>query len=166
MPRNRSPILFWGAPSPVSERSTPVGIARMSYRGPLLQLVEVSKCYRRGPENMAAADRINLEIEPGELVALMGPSGSGKSPILQHAEKQPDPAIAGAVGLRARRIDMVGEPSGRRRIETATLGISRLGIAVFATMAATGMALCWLAQHGGALRIPGRPRSSPRVTVS
>ncbi|SNU01804.1 putative ABC transport system ATP-binding protein [Ruaniaceae bacterium KH17] len=48
----------------------------------LLELVDVSKTYRNGPEVLTALHPMSLRIDPGELVVIMGPSGSGKSTLL------------------------------------------------------------------------------------
>ena len=48
-------------------------------RSPLLELAEVTKMYGKGGASMQALRGINLAIEEGEFVAIMGASGSGKS---------------------------------------------------------------------------------------
>jgi len=48
----------------------------------MIELLEVSKTYRRGPEEIQALRRINLSIAAGEFVAISGKSGCGKSTLL------------------------------------------------------------------------------------
>ena len=47
-----------------------------------LELRQVSKVYGSGPTEVHALREINLSVERGELVAVMGPSASGKSTLL------------------------------------------------------------------------------------
>jgi putative ABC transport system ATP-binding protein len=49
---------------------------------PAIQIIEVSKHYRRGDETVQVLDRFTLTVEPEAFVALMAPSGSGKSTLL------------------------------------------------------------------------------------
>ncbi|MBD5137286.1 MAG: ABC transporter ATP-binding protein [Lachnospiraceae bacterium] len=48
----------------------------------MIELKNVSKIYKNGNECTKAADEINLVINEGEFIAIMGSSGSGKSTLL------------------------------------------------------------------------------------
>jgi len=49
---------------------------------PLVELRNVSKIYRLGEEEIRALDDVNLDIEEGEFISIIGPSGSGKSTLM------------------------------------------------------------------------------------
>lgn len=49
---------------------------------PLLETHELKKYYGREPNMVRALDGVNLTVETGEFVAVVGQSGSGKSTLL------------------------------------------------------------------------------------
>jgi putative ABC transport system ATP-binding protein len=48
----------------------------------LVEIRSLTKRFRKGDETITPLDDVDLDIEPGEFVVLMGPSGTGKSTLL------------------------------------------------------------------------------------
>lgn len=49
---------------------------------PLIEIDKVTKRYRKGDETITPLDGVSLDVESGEFISLMGPSGTGKSTLL------------------------------------------------------------------------------------
>src|SRR6202795_1140491 len=63
----------------VSESQVESAPARSSE---ILRTEDLRKTFRSGPQEITPLDGINLKIEAGEMVAIVGPSGTGKSTLL------------------------------------------------------------------------------------
>ena len=75
---------------------------------PLIALEQVKKVYRTGKLEYPALRGVDLEIENGEMVAIVGPSGSGKSTIMNMITGIDRPS-SGAVTVDGQRIDQMNE---------------------------------------------------------
>jgi predicted ABC-type transport system involved in lysophospholipase L1 biosynthesis ATPase subunit len=84
----------------------------------LLRLEGVTKRFRRGSEEVTALGGVDLDLEPGEFLGLVGPSGSGKSTLL-HLAGGLDRPDAGRVLLDGRDLAAlsVGDRALLRRRE-------------------------------------------------
>ncbi len=63
----------------------------------MLELRQVSKMYGQGAAQVHALRDVNLEVNPGMMVAVMGPSGSGKSTLLTIAGSLEEPTSGQAL---------------------------------------------------------------------
>src|SRR5687767_1306403 len=84
----------------------------------LLELRGVAKRYRQGSEVVVALDDVDLDVEAGAHVALVGRSGSGKSTLL-HLAGGLDSPDAGTVCVAGRDVSRmsVGDRAALRRRE-------------------------------------------------
>jgi putative ABC transport system ATP-binding protein len=82
----------------------------------LLELERVTKLYRRGSRERLALADVSLQLEAGELVAVWGRHGSGRSTLLRVAAgiEQPD---RGEVRFAGRLLS-----DGRRRVANSAIG--------------------------------------------
>jgi branched-chain amino acid transport system ATP-binding protein len=91
---------------------------------------------------VTAVDRVDLAVEPGELVSLIGPNGSGKTTLFNCVTGYVS-ADAGRVSFRGR--DLTNAPPHR----VARLGIARTfqQVSVFPRLSARDNLLVFLQQH-------------------
>jgi putative ABC transport system ATP-binding protein len=85
-----------------------------------LEMREVSKVYGEGPTEVHALRRVDLSVEPGELVAVMGPSGSGKSTLLTIAGSLEEPT-SGAVLVEGAELSGLTR-NARARLRRRSIG--------------------------------------------
>ncbi len=89
----------------------------------MIELVNVSRIYRRGADEVHALERVTLRVERGRFAALMGPSGSGKSTLL-HLIAGLDQPTGGTVSVAGHRL------AGGESLVVGNVGELREGDAV------------------------------------
>lgn len=87
---------------------------------PLIQLKDVSKLYGFGDATTVALDEVNVTIERGEFVAVMGASGSGKSTLMNMIGLLDRPSH-GTYTLNGRSVERL-RPARRAKVRRDTLG--------------------------------------------
>ncbi|MES1998820.1 MAG: lipoprotein-releasing ABC transporter ATP-binding protein LolD [Pseudomonadota bacterium] len=81
---------------------------------------DLKKTYQQGRLNVSVLAGVNLVVEAGERVAIMGASGSGKSTLL-HLLGGLDSATSGSVEIMGRDIQHMGE-TARGKLRNESLG--------------------------------------------
>ena len=88
----------------------------MSY----LELRDISKVYGEGAAEVRALQRIDLSVDAGSLVAVMGASGSGKSTLLTIAGSLEDPS-SGEVYVEGRPLSSLSR-NGKAQLRRQSIG--------------------------------------------
>ena len=79
----------------------------------ILKTVDLHKRYQMGEVTVHALSGVNIAVMAGEFVAIMGPSGSGKSPLLH--------LLGGLDGPSDGEVTLAGQPLSRLRDNQVTL---------------------------------------------
>jgi len=90
-------------------------------RGPAIEGRSLHRFYRVGEEETLALRGVDIQVEPGELVAVVGPSGSGKSTLLACLAGLDEPD-GGSVAIAGRPISHRSERA-RARILARHVGM-------------------------------------------
>jgi putative ABC transport system ATP-binding protein len=80
----------------------------------------LTKCYRRGAEEVRALDGVDLTLEQGEFAAIVGPSGSGKSTLMNLLGCMDHPT-AGRLWIAGEEVAGLGD-AGLTRMRRAHIG--------------------------------------------
>ena len=77
------------------------------YSQPVIRLIDITKVYRVGSEEIRALNGVCLEIRRNEYVAVMGASGSGKSTLMNIVGCLDQPT-SGIYELDGRAVSLLG----------------------------------------------------------
>jgi putative ABC transport system ATP-binding protein len=86
----------------------------------LIETRDLSRVYELDGGRVVALDRVSLDIEEGDLVAVMGPSGSGKSTFMNLVGCLDRPT-AGTYRLRGKSVEALG-PDGLASLRNREIG--------------------------------------------
>ena len=88
--------------------------------GPIISIRDLRKTYRVGEVDVHALRGVNLDVQSGEFVSIVGPSGSGKSTLF-HIVGGLTPPTAGTVHMSGR--DLLGMTDAERtELRKTTVG--------------------------------------------
>ncbi len=135
----------------IEEPVSPGGGPRPPMRsGASVRLVGVVHLYRRAGGDVVALRGVDLDIEPGEMVALLGPSGMGKTTVLR--------LMAGLMQASAGMV-MVGDrdlgrltAAERRALRAGEISHIVQGTSPNILLYATALENVWFSQHAARTR--------------
>ncbi len=118
--------------------------------GASVRLLGVVHLYRRAGGDVVALRGVDLDIEPGEMVALLGPSGMGKTTVLR--------LMAGLIQASAGIVMVGGRDLGRltaaerRALRAGEISHIVQGTSPNVLLFATAMENVWFSQHAARSR--------------
>lgn len=128
---------------------------------PAYRLSGVTKTYRQGNRTVTALAGVDLEISQGQLVAVQGPTGGGKSTLLQVLGALDRPTT-GSVHLGERDLATLGD-RGLTDVRAADIGFVFQGFNLIPTLTALeNVETAFAGSPAGRSRSTGRSRSVVR----
>lgn len=117
-----------------------------------VHLIGVVHLYRQAGADIVGLRGVDLDVDAGETVALLGPSGMGKTTVLR---LMAGVMTASAGVVRIGDVDLRRlKPSERRRLRAGEIGYIEQGTTANVLPYATTLENIWFAQHGA--RTQGR----------
>ncbi|MGL5831129.1 MAG: ABC transporter ATP-binding protein, partial [Candidatus Altimarinota bacterium] len=86
----------------------------------MIEIIDLEKTYALGQKPLTVIDKLNLSIQPGEFVSIIGPSGSGKSTLL-HMIGGLDRPTSGHIKVNGQELSKLGD-SKLSRFRNQNLG--------------------------------------------
>lgn len=127
---------------------------------PILEVTGLSKSFMVAGQPQPVLQNLNLRIAPGEILMLLGPSGSGKSSLLNllAGVDQPD---AGHIHILDQNITALSE-AGRTRFRRAHIGVVYQFFNLIPTLTVMENILLPLSLNG---RLAERPQAEQQLAL-
>jgi putative ABC transport system ATP-binding protein len=119
-------------------------------RGSDVHLTGVVHLYRQPHADIVALRGVDLDVDAGEMIALLGPSGMGKTTVLRLMAGVLTPS-AGMVTVGSRDLGRLSGPE-RRALRATEISYLVQGVASNLLPYATPLENVWYAQHGARVR--------------
>lgn len=130
----------------MSSAGAPAGVGTVASGGVEVHLLGVVHLYRQSGADIVALRGVDLDVSPGEMVALLGPSGMGKTTVLRLMAGVMVPS-AGKVRIGARHLEGLSALE-RRRLRATEISYMVQGTSANVLTFATALENVWFAQHG------------------
>lgn len=150
-----------GVPPAATSATTSLPAGLHGRGGVPVHLVGVVHLYRQLGEDVVGLRGVDLDVDAGEMIALLGPSGMGKTTVLRLMAGVMT-ASAGVVRVGDQDLRKLRQ-SQRRRLRAGEIGYIVQGTSANVLPFATTTENLWFAQHGS--RTQGRVPPWPPATL-
>jgi putative ABC transport system ATP-binding protein len=133
----------------------------VTHGGTEVRLTSVVHLYRQAHADIVALRGVDLDVDAGEMIALLGPSGMGKTTVLRLMAGVMIPS-AGMVTVGSRDLGRLSVLE-RRALRATEISYLVQGVASNLLSYATPLENVWYAQHGARVRGHAPPWSPEEV---